>query len=39
VLLMPCSEFDGWFAYFEWQNKERKKAQNKSNKGKQVQTI
>lgn len=40
---MPCDEFDKWFDYFEWKDKEQKKAEKKANQksksgGKLIQT-
>ena len=39
VMAMPCDEFDGWFLYFDWKNKEQKKNAKKQNNGKKVTTI
>jgi len=37
---MPCDEFDDWWEYLDWKNKEQQKAAKKSKAGgKKVKTI
>jgi hypothetical protein len=38
-MLLPCDEYDGWFEYLKWKNKETKKAAGKSKTGGKVITI